>query len=102
MIRAVFYLTASGVVWLAEGFLFSYFLQFHPWQTVLMAALYLGLLGLALQLLWRQIASSDRAEGQMSPWRYLSLAPMVVAIVGSFASLPVLLIIAGLGKLAGG
>jgi hypothetical protein len=101
MIRAVFYLTAGALVWLAEGFLFSYFLQFHPWQVVLMAVVYLALLGVAVELLRRQIATARQADGTLALWRYLSLAPMIVTIVGSFASLPILLVIAGLGKIFG-
>jgi magnesium-transporting ATPase (P-type) len=99
MIRAIFYVTASAAVWLAEGFLFSYFLHFRPWQTVLMAIVYSGLLGMAIALLRRQVSSYRSEDTQLAVWRHLSLAPMVVAIVGSFASLPLLLIIAGLGKL---
>jgi hypothetical protein len=101
MIRAVFYLTASAAVWLAEGFLFSYFLAFQPWQVVLMAAIYVVLLGVAVLLLRRQMATY-REAGDMAVWRYLSLAPMILLIVGSFASLPLLLLISGLGKLVEG
>ena len=98
MIRALIYLTAGAAIWLAEGFLFSYFLQFHPWQVVLMAAVYLGLLVVAVRLLRRQMTTRQDA-GSMAVWRYLSLAPMLVVIVGSFASLPILILIAALGKL---
>lgn len=101
VIRSVFYLSAGGVVWMAEGFLFSYFLQFHPWQVVLTAIVYLCLLGAGAVLLRRQLATADHAPAQVALWRYLSLAPMVVVVVGSFASLPVLLLILGLGKLVG-
>jgi hypothetical protein len=101
MLRAVFYLAASAVIWLAEGFLFSYFLQFHSWQIVLMVFLYSGLIVLAVQLLRRQAASYRSDEVQLAVWRYLSLAPMIVLIIGSFASLPILLLIVGLGKLVG-
>lgn len=99
MIRAVFYLVISAVIWLAEGFLFSYFLQFHTWQVILMAIVYCCLIALAVQLLRRQTATYEVEGDQVAVWRYLSLAPMIVLIVGSFASLPILLLIAGLGKL---
>ncbi len=101
MFRAVVYLAASAVLWLAEGFLFSYFLQFHLWQIVLMTIVYSCLIVLAVQLLRRQAATYATEEAQLAVWRYLSLAPMIVLIVGSFASLPILLLIAGLGKLVG-
>ena len=38
------------------------------------------------------------AEEGVALWRLLSLAPMLVVIVGSFASLPILLLIVALGK----
>jgi flagellar biosynthesis protein FliP len=101
MIRAVFYLAASALIWLAEGFLFSYFLQFQAWQVVLMAIVYSCLVAIAVQLLRRQAATYVTESDRIAVWRYLSLAPMIVLVVGSFASLPILLVIAGLGKLVG-
>jgi hypothetical protein len=38
------------------------------------------------------------AEGGLALWRLLSLAPMLVIVVGSFVSLPLLLLIALLGR----
>lgn len=101
MIRAILYLLAAGAVWLAEGFLFSYFLRFHLWQTALMAALYAVLFLLAVRLLLDQVRSYERAGTELDVWRYLSLAPILTVVVGSFASLPVLLLIAAVGKFAG-
>ena len=47
-----------------------------------------------------RLARRRGAEPQtLSVWRYLSLAPMLVATVGSFASLPILLAIAALGRI---
>lgn len=99
MIRATVYLAAAGIVWLVEGFLFSYFLRFALWQTVLMAALYGGLFLLAVRSLLVQMQRQPDSESTLAYWRYLSLAPMVVAVIGSFASLPLLLIILALGHL---
>jgi hypothetical protein len=98
MIRAVFYLLAAGVVWMAEGFLFSYFLDFAVWQTVLMTVVYVVLFGVAVMALRRQLSTTGN-DSTLTEWRYLSMAPMVVVIIGSFASLPVLLLIAAAGKL---
>lgn len=99
MSRAILYLLAAGAVWFAEGYIFSTFLRFSTWQTVLLIALYAALWLLACLWLLR-LARRPGAEPQtLSVWRYLSLAPMLVATVGSFASLPILLAIAALGRI---
>lgn len=99
MVRASIYLLAAGVVWLAEGFIFSRFLGFSTWQIAITAAIYLALFAAAvvwIRLLVRTQSSENR---ELSPWRYISLAPMIVAIVGSFASLPIILAIFVLGRI---
>lgn len=98
MVRAVLYLLASGAIWLAEGFLFSRFLGFSAWQTVLMTLVYLALFSAAATWLLRLYATDSMDE--LPVWRHLSLAPMLVVILGSFASLPIVLLILAAGKLA--
>lgn len=99
MIRAALYLAAAGLVWLVEGFLFSYFLRFALWQTALMAIVYAGLFLIATRYLIAFAARQHSPEAQVAYWRYLSLAPMLTVVVGSFASLPLLLGILALGHL---
>ncbi len=99
MIRATLYLVASGIIWLIEGFLFSYLLRFALWQTAVMAVVYVGLFLLAVRYLLLLNTRRAVSENGLAPWRYLSLAPMVTVIVGSFASLPLLLVILALGHL---
>ena len=78
--------------------MFSWFLHFRAWQVALAAILYLGLFVAATLMLMRFSQRYQEAEGGLAAWRLISLAPMVVAIVGSFASLPILLLIVALGK----
>ncbi|HZU13129.1 MAG TPA: hypothetical protein VFB58_09845 [Chloroflexota bacterium] len=98
MIRAVLYLLASAVAWFAEGYVFSRFLRFSIAQTIILGLVYLALFLLALLFL-RSLATDLSDRGELPIWRYLSLAPALTLIVGSFASLPILLAIAALGKL---
>src|SRR5947209_7395386 len=97
MIRALLYLLAAGAIWLTEGFLFSHYLGFRVWQTVLMVMVYVGLFSVALRLLLA--AAPDRSSrDSIAAWRQIAVAPMLAVIVGSFLSMPILLLIAALGK----
>lgn len=98
VIRAAAYLIASGVVWVIEGFLFSRLLVFSASQVALTIAIYLGLFVAAALLLIRFVRRFRDDTGDLPRWRLLSLAPMLVAIVGSFVSLPLLLLVVALGK----
>ena len=99
MARAILYVGASALIWLAEGFLFSRFLDFSPWQTVLLGVVYLVLMGVALRALQRTWRQRSELSGELAAWRILSLAPMVTVIVGSFISLPIVLAVLALGKI---
>jgi hypothetical protein len=99
VIRAYAYMAASGVIWLAEGFLFSHYLGLAAWQLVLLAVLYLGLFGAAVFYMVRTLRATPPAPDGLSAWRIVSLAPMLVVILGSFASLPLILAVVALGKL---
>ncbi|HEY8686926.1 MAG TPA: hypothetical protein VIO57_15085 [Chloroflexota bacterium] len=99
MVRASMYVGASALIWLVEGFMFSRFLAFSAWQTGLLGFVYLGLLGLslfALQKTWRR---KSELGDDLAAWRLLSLAPMVTTILGSFVSLPIVLLVLALGKI---
>lgn len=99
MIRAALYLVASGAIWFAEGFIFTTFLGFRAWQIGLVVTIY-AVLWVAAAIWLIRLGQRQRALAQpLAAWRYLSLAPMLTVIVGSFASLPILLAIAALGKL---
>jgi hypothetical protein len=87
------------VVWFAEGYIFSRMLAFSLAQTVLLAVVYIALAAAAVYSLARPSGEANASMAGLSRWRTLSAAPMVVAIVGSFVSLPLLLLIAVVGKL---
>ncbi|HEX6507238.1 MAG TPA: hypothetical protein VF221_06350 [Chloroflexota bacterium] len=99
MVRTSLYLLAAAVIWLAEGFLFSRFLAFSTWQTVLLFVFYVALMCAALYALVALARSSGERPDGLAAWRALSLAPMVTFIVGSFVSLPLVLFVLVLGKL---
>ena len=83
---------------MAEGFLFSRLLSFSRWQVALMAGMYVILFIAALLLLRRFVDRHTGPERDLALWRILSLAPMLVVVIGSFVSLPVLLLIAAVGR----
>jgi len=93
MIRASLYILASAVLWLAEGFVFSRFLGFSRLQTIVMAAVYALLFAAAVRMVF--VMSTE--ESDLPRWRVLSLGPMLVLIIGSFVSLPLMALIAVLG-----
>jgi hypothetical protein len=97
MIRASAYLLVAGAVWLAEGYVFTQLLGFSMVQIVATGCCYVALYGLAVYALIRSVGETG-GFADVARWRYLSLAPMMMVVVGSFASLPVLLLIAALGK----
>jgi hypothetical protein len=98
VIRAGIYVLAAGVIWLAEGFLFSRLLGFSHVQVAAVALMYSALFGVAVLQLLRSARRYSSGASQLSPWRYISLAPMLVIVLGSFVSLPILLLIALIGK----
>jgi hypothetical protein len=99
VIRAYFYVTLSAVIWFAEGFLLSRFLAFSIPQTVLLAAFYTAALAVAVVGLRRAMAKERQTVEGLSHWRAMSVAPMATTIVGSFLSLPLVLVVLALGKL---
>jgi hypothetical protein len=81
-----------------EGFLFSRFLAFTVLQTTLAAIFYVLIYLSASHQLLRAFRT-DQARGDISRWRYLSLAPMLSVVLGSFASLGVMILIVVIGQL---
>ena len=98
MVRALFYLIVSALIWLGEGFLFSRLLGFTVLETALAAVVYLGLFAVAVFAFVRHTGRAGTANSDLPEWRLLSAAPMIVVIVGSFMSLPVLLAIYAIGS----
>jgi hypothetical protein len=99
MFRALLYVVASALIWFAEGFLFSRFLGFSIWQTALLGVFYVAVFAASLWALRNVIRQSPETESGVAAWRMLSLAPMLTVVIGSFVSLPVILLVLALGKL---
>ncbi|GAC1325815.1 MAG: hypothetical protein NVS2B16_14870 [Chloroflexota bacterium] len=98
MIRSVLYLVGACAMWVIEGFVFSRFLDFSVWQTALMVTVYVIFFGVAAWALLSRLRAYPGDVASLPLWRYASLAPMLAMVLGSFASLPVLLAISVLGK----
>jgi uncharacterized membrane protein len=98
MFRAYAYVAASGMVWMTECGLFSYFLGLSPWQVVLLAIIYIALFALAVRVFLHSLAR-HRESHEIATWRAVSLAPMVVMVLGSFVSLPLVVLVDLLGKI---
>jgi len=99
VIRGVLYLLAAGVAWMGEGFAFSRFLMFVPWQTVAMVVVYAVLFGVACWQFSRLARRHPASDGTLPFWRYVSLAPQLTLVAGSFLSLPILIALLAIGKL---
>lgn len=65
---------------------------------MLTAVLYGALFAVALAVLLRSAGAEHQTRRDIPAWRHLSLAPMLVVILGSFVSLPVLLLVAAAAK----
>ncbi len=99
MIRTSIYIGASVLIWFAEGFLFSRFLAFSVAQTALLGVFYCVLLGAAIVGTRAMLRAPSHTAVEISQWRALSVAPMATTIVGSFLSLPLVLLVLALSKL---
>jgi hypothetical protein len=98
VIRAWLSLAAAAGIWFAEGFVFSQFLAFRIWQVALMGAIYALFFVVALTPFRKFAGSHSASAHEVDGWRLLSAAPMMVIILGSFISLPILLAIVALGR----
>lgn len=99
MIRGLLYLLVSLVIWCTEAGLFSLLLNFSAGQTAALFLLYVLLATVVIGSFVRQTRARHGPIQDMPQWRYMSLGPMLVTIVGSFVSLPLLLFVAVAGKL---
>ena len=97
MIRAWLYVGVSGAIWFAEGFLFSRFLAFSHVQTAILATFYFALYTTAVLALRRYVQQPANGLIRIEEWRLLSVTPMIATVVGSFVSLPVVLLVLALG-----
>jgi hypothetical protein len=61
--------------------------------------MYLALFAVALRATLRALRSRPTTPDGISPWRLLAFAPAAVTILGSFLSLPLILLVVALGRL---
>ncbi len=99
MFRAYLYLLVSAFIWFGEGFLFSHYLGFAAWQIALLAVIYAALFGMCIRYLLHGLQQPRTSEDGLKAWRVVSVAPMLVTILGSFVSLPLVVLVAAAGKL---
>jgi hypothetical protein len=100
-VRPILYLTASGLVWFAEDYLFTRGLRFNAAQTVVVTVYFVALFGAAVRFILLAYARADKGvpsgSNDISPDRLVAMAPVFTLIVGSFAALPMLMLVLVLG-----
>lgn len=97
-LRTALYLLAAGIVWFAEDFVFSRGLRFNAAQTAVVTLYFLALFGSAVWLVLRthrRLAGAVTLPGpeDFTVARLVSLAPVLTLVVGSFAALPVIILV---------
>lgn len=94
--RAIIYLFAAGVIWFAEDAVFSRGLGFDLAQTAIVTVYFIALFALAVWFLlamYRKQQAGEIRAGDLPVARILSMAPVLTLIVGSFAALPVFILV---------
>lgn len=102
-VRPILYLTAAGVVWFAEDYLFARGLRFNAAQTVVVTVYFVALFGAAVRFILLAYARAGKGlpsdPNDISPDRLVVMAPAFTLIVGSFAALPMLMLMLVLGAI---
>jgi len=94
-LRTAIYLSAAAVIWFAEDGVFSVAFRFNAAQiavvTVYFAALFAGAIWLIRRTYLRTGMEEPSEDLPIS--RIVSMAPVLVVLVGSFAALPIFMIV---------
>ena len=98
-VRTPAYMLASLVIWFAEGYVFTRAFAFNLAQTAVVAVYFLLLFAGAVWLSVRFARRVDPSDESIPVARLISLAPVLVLVVGSFAALPVFMLVLIAGAL---
>lgn len=100
--RTVAYLLAAAIIWFAEDFAFSRGLGFNAAQTAVVTIYFLVLFVGAVWFICRthaRLSASTTPDEHLSVARVVSMAPVVTVLLGSFAALPVIVLVLLLGTI---
>lgn len=98
--RTALSLATAAVIWFGEDFLFTRGLGLGRAQTAVVSAYFVALFIAALWAIRRLYSGLSRApqtsgeleDGGIPIARLISLAPMLVVVLGSFVALPVIIL----------
>lgn len=96
--RTPAYLLAAGAIWFAEDVVFTRAFGFNAGQsavvTIYFLALFVGAILFAVKTYRRAKADGDRGQpSELSIDRIIAVAPVLTVIVGSFAALPIIVLV---------
>lgn len=99
-VRTILYLIAAGIIWFAEDVIFSRAFGFNPGQVTLLTVYFAALFAVSIWLVVRlyQKVAADSEIPELVPARAVAMAPVIMVLVGSFAALPVLVLVLILGS----
>ncbi|GEM_PF-3111263 len=89
--RTLAYLAAAGLIWFAEGYVFTRAFGFDTVQTAAVSAYFAAVFALAIWITvkaYRRFGGGNTSGG-LSPELLVSMAPALTLILGSFAALPI-------------
>lgn len=100
--RTGVYLVAAAAIWFAEDYVFTRGLGFDGVQTGIVTIYFVLLFATAIAFILRATRrmrnDPSSAQGEFSATRLLSMAPAMTVIIGSFAALPILILVLALGS----
>lgn len=96
-------MTAAGAIWFAEDLVFSRAFGFGIAQTAIVTLYFLILFGLAVRFIIRTYkrleATPENSESDFPIARVVSMAPIITVLIGSFAALPIFMLVLIAGAL---
>jgi hypothetical protein len=101
--RTIIYLAAAGAIWFAEDLVFSRAFGFNLLQTAVVTLYFIILFGLAVRFVletYRSLEQNPQAtESDFPIARVVSMAPIITVLLGSFAALPIFMLVLIVGAL---
>jgi ABC-type nickel/cobalt efflux system permease component RcnA len=100
--RTVLYLVAAGIIWFAEDVVFTRGLGFDAAQTSVVTTYFVLLFAVAIWFIvrtYRRGQSRPASEDEPPLAKVISMAPALTLIIGSFAALPVIILVLMAGSI---
>ncbi len=99
--RTALYLCAAGAIWFAEDAVFSLAFRFGILQTCIVTVYFVGLFICAVWYVFKLSRQGLNApsESELPIAKIVSMAPVLAVVLGSFAALPIFLLVLLVGAL---